>query len=42
MCTEEMTMNVTITSLAREKLAKAFSELRYQNPALRILFAGFG
>jgi hypothetical protein len=35
-------MNVTITGLAREKLIEAFSKLRYQNPALRILAAGFG
>jgi hypothetical protein len=35
-------MNISITDVAREKLAKAFSELKIQNPALRILFKGFG
>jgi hypothetical protein len=35
-------MNITITDVARENLGKAFSEMKIQNPALRILFKGFG
>jgi len=35
-------MNITITDIAREKLAKAFVEMKVKNPALRILFKGFG
>ncbi len=36
------TLNLTITDAARKELEKAFADMKMQNPALRILFKGFG
>lgn len=35
-------MEIKITPPAREQLNKAFSESEFQEPALRLMFAGYG
>jgi Fe-S cluster assembly iron-binding protein IscA len=35
-------MNIKITETARERLDKALTESEFQNPALRIIFSGYG
>lgn len=35
-------MEIRVTGPAREKLNKAFSESEFREPALRVVFSGFG
>lgn len=35
-------MSVTITDIAREKLKEAMKGAEFKNPALKIIFSGFG
>ncbi len=35
-------MNIKITEMAREKLSHVFSDSEFTNPALRLIFSGFG
>jgi hypothetical protein len=38
----EDNVDIKITDAARLRLKKAFSESAYKNPALRVVFSGFG